>query len=131
MSEKSRDPNVNRVAAFRRGLGEAGYVEGQNVAIEFRWAADQDDRLPDLAADLIRRRVAVIATPGSTSASLAAKAATTTIPIVFAIGSDPVAMGLVPSLNRPGGNATGVSFQTVELVAKQFEMLRELAPGAM
>jgi len=130
LHSSSPEPNANRVSAFRKGLAETGYVEGQNMAIEFRWTEGQDDRLPDLAADLIRRRVAVIATPASTPASLAAKAATTSIPMVFAVAADPVALRLVASLNRPGGNATGVSFQFVELVPKQLGMLRELAPGA-
>jgi putative ABC transport system substrate-binding protein len=126
----SLERNVNLVAAFRKGLEKAGFVEGRNVQIEFRWAAGQNDRLAELAADLVRRRVTVIATPVNTPATLAAKVATTTIPIVFAIGGDPVALGLVASLNRPGGNATGISFQTVELTAKRLGLLRELAPGA-
>jgi putative ABC transport system substrate-binding protein len=130
LHSSSPETNVNYVAAFRKGLSEAGFVEGQNVAIEFRWAGGQASRLPELAADLVRRRVTVIATPANTPAALAAKAATTSIPIVFAIGGDPVVLGLVTSLNRPGSNATGVSFQTVELVTKRLGLLRELAPNA-
>jgi putative ABC transport system substrate-binding protein len=118
------------VTAFRQGLKDTGFVEGQNVAIEYRWAEGRYDRLRELAEELVRRHVNVIAVPASTPGALAARAATTTTPIVFAIGGDPVTLGLVVSFNRPGGNATGVSVLSVTVVAKRLELLHELVPTA-
>jgi putative ABC transport system substrate-binding protein len=131
LNSQSPDGFTDRLRGFRQGLKEAGYIEGETVAIEYRWAENQLNRLPELAADLVRRQVAVIASGGGIPPALAAKAATTTIPIVFAVAEDPVRRGLVASLARPGGNLTGINFLSSELGAKQFGLLRELVPGTV
>jgi putative ABC transport system substrate-binding protein len=125
----SPDGSAPIVAAFHQGLARTGQVEGRNFVIEYRWADGRNDRLPELAADLVRQKVTVIVTPGSTAAALAAKAKTTTIPIVFAIGADPVAAGLVPTLNRPGGNVTGVATLNAEVGPKRLELLHQIIPA--
>jgi putative tryptophan/tyrosine transport system substrate-binding protein len=130
LNSASPEPFAQLMAAFRLGLGEIGYVEGKNVAIEFRWAEGRYDRLPALAAELIERGVSVLAATGGDTAARAAKAATATIPIVFATGGDPIEQGFVVSFNRPGGNATGVNLITSELGPKRLEILREVVPNA-
>ena len=131
MSARSPEVSAHLGAAFRKGLNETGAIEGQNVTIEYHWLEGQYDRLPSRMADLVRRRVAVIAMPGVTAAAPAVKAATTTIPIVFGVAEDPVKLGLVASLARPGGNATGINFLASEVVAKRLGLLHDLVPKAV
>ena len=131
VSGRSAEGSVRQAAAFRKGLNETGYVEGQNVTVEYHWLEGQYNRLPSLMDELVRRRVAVIATPGSNPASLAAKTATATVPIVFGVGEDPVKLGLVASLARPGSNATGINFFGHEVAAKRLGLLHELVPKAV
>jgi len=130
LDARSPDALAERLRGFRQGLRDIGFIEGQNVAVEYRWADNQMDRLPELVADLVRRNVAVIVTPGGLVSTLASKAATTTIPIVFVVADDPVRLGLVASLGRPDGNLTGINFFTGELSAKRLELLHELVPAA-
>ena len=131
LNAASRDGLIMRLRAFQQGLKDAGYADGENVAIEYRWAESKLDRLQELAADLVRRRVTVIVATGGAASAIAAKAATTTIPIVFMVPEDPVRLGLVASLARPGGNATGLNFFSSELVEKRLGLLRELVPNAL